>query len=103
LVLGGVLVLTAMTSGCGEDPASETLPDCSDVWVAGKTLPEDYEGCMKDGSIQVSETKKCSAMEGRFVTFDEKYFGILGEEVSDAGLSSPEYQEAAQACFPGGW
>ncbi|HEY6548181.1 MAG TPA: hypothetical protein VI589_09755 [Vicinamibacteria bacterium] len=102
LLLALVLALVPLAA-CGDQPASETLPDCSDVWVDGRTLPEDYEGCMEDGTIQVSETKKCSATEGSFVTFDEKHFAILGQEVSDAGVSSTEYQEAAQACFPGGW
>ena len=103
------LALAASLTACGESspvvtPKSEALPDCDSVWVAGATLPEDYEGCVDaDGVLKVSEIKKCTSIDGSFTTFGAQWFAMLGGKVSDAGQTSPEYDRAYTACFGSGW
>lgn len=49
LVVVAVLAVAA-AAGCSNsnnEPSSSTkYPDCIDVWVAGETLPDDYDGCL---------------------------------------------------------
>jgi hypothetical protein len=105
----GVLVPVALTlvSGCGDDgvtPRSESLPACTDVWVAGGILPADYSGCVGDDDVlEVSEIRKCSSAGGSFTTFGGTFFAILGQEISDAGPGSAEYDRLHQECFATGW
>lgn len=97
-----------LAAGCGDGDGytatSERLPTCAEVWVAGQTLPADYEGCVgEDGVLEVSEIKKCSSSAGSLTTFDDTYFSLLGSEINDAGLSSPAYDALYRQCFPSGW
>lgn len=110
--LAAVLLLATMAlSSCGSDdpqrpevtPKSQTLPACAEVWVEGKVLPAGYEGCVDgDGVLQVSEIKDCTSDAGKFTTYDQKYFAIVGHEIG-FGLNSPAYHEAYSACFTGDW
>lgn len=108
-LLLGCLVGSQLLTGCGDDgpiatPASKSMPDCSEVWVAGKTLPADYAGCVgSDGVLEASEIKKCSTAKGSFVSFDSDYFAILGGEISDEGTDSAAYNAAYLHCFGQGW
>ena len=54
-------LLTISVTGCGGGDSSssstpkasgpaETWPSCDPVWVTGKTLPNDYEGCVIKGN-----------------------------------------------------
>lgn len=108
---GALLLATTALSSCGSDtpdhpgvtPKSETLPTCADVWVKGRLLPEDYAGCVDgEGVIQVSEIKDCTSDAGRFTTYDEKYYAILGSKIG-FGLNSVGYHQAYTACFTGDW
>lgn len=107
-VLAALTLATALTA-CGESspvvtPKSESLPDCDKVWVAGETLPDDYEGCVDaEGVLKVSEIKKCTSIDGSFTTFGAQWFAMLGGKVSDAGQTSPEYDRAYTACFGSDW
>ncbi len=107
LLVAGV-ALAALLTGCGRDegptPVSETLPACDDIWVAGETIPEDYEGCRdEDGVLQVSEIKECTKSDDRFTTFGEEFYGLLGGAIRDDGLSSPSYDELYAGCFGTDW
>ena len=103
------VALAATLTACADStpvvtPKGETLPACDEVWVAGQTLPGDYEGCSDDeGVLMVSEVKKCTSIDGSFTTFGARYFAMLGGEVSDAGQTSPEYDQAYTACFGSNW
>ena len=40
---------------------------------------------------------------GSFTTFGGTFFAILGQEISDAGPGSVEYDRLHQECFATGW
>lgn len=108
-LLLGCLLGSQLLTGCGTNgpiatPASKSMPACSEVWVAGKTLPADYVGCVGSGGVlEASEIKKCSTAKGSFVSFDSSYFAILGGTISDRGTASTAYTAAYQHCFGQGW
>lgn len=87
----------------GVTPASDSLPGCAEVWVVGERLPDDYEGCVDaEGTLQVSEIKDCTSAEGRFTTFGDNLFAMLGEEIHrDTG--SLEYRQIYGTCFGTDW
>ena len=102
-----VLTLVALLGGCGSDeepPLSETLPACESLWVAGETIPDDYDGCRDDeGVLQVSEVKDCTANDERFTTYGARFYGLLGGKVHDDGVDSSAYSELYLACFGSDW
>ena len=80
---------TDPTESPSESAAAE-LPACSDVWVDGKTLPSDYDGCVGDnGKTVAADIKPCGSGPEQFaryeVTDDDDiaypYIAILGEKV----------------------
>ena len=97
------IVFAVSLSACGgsdepteEEPATPTeatsaaqLPQCSDVWVDGKTFPEDYAGCVRDdGSTAEADIKQCGGGPQEFAQYqytkDEvtyPFIAILGEKV----------------------
>ncbi len=106
--LATLTVAVGLLAGCGtqdsEPPLSETLPSCDDVWVAGRTLPEDYAGCRDDeGTLQVSKVQECTTSDERLTQFGTDFYAMLGAEVHDDGLESVGYQEVYQACFGKSW
>jgi hypothetical protein len=73
-----------------ESAATADLPQCSEVWVDGKTLPSDYDGCVRDdGNAVAADVKPCGSgpeQFARYETTDEDdiaypYIAILGEKV----------------------
>ena len=44
----------------GLEQMADDAPACSDVWVAGQTLPDDYEGCTDEtGMLYVATAGQC--------------------------------------------
>jgi len=73
-----------------ESAAAAELPKCSDVWVDGKTLPTDYDGCVgDDGKTVAADVQPCGSGPEQFaryeVTDDDDiaypFIAILGEKV----------------------
>lgn len=58
LVAAMALSLAACGGGSSDD-AESGASNCGDVWVAGKTLAKDYEGCMLDGSEVAFTATEC--------------------------------------------
>lgn len=77
------LVALALT-GCSDssDGSSEGAPDCSDVWVAGETLPDDYEGCAEDGETGYAVLLTYGDCE--ITTYDDRFYAALGGEIGEA-------------------
>lgn len=73
-------------AGCGDDGSvqddPESATDCSDVWVAGETLPSDYEGCNDGDTFVVLKTVgdcELASYEGT-----EEFYANLGGTISKA-------------------
>lgn len=80
--------------------ASSSVPACSDIWVDGQTLPEDYDGCENDGgSIEAAATIECDSGIGTFATYQDEFFALLGGEITEAPSDSDEYAAAYEECF----
>lgn len=95
--------------GCGDDAGDDYLQDmvddmdsaaaCSDVWVDGKTLPKDYEGCNdEDDTFVVLVTSgDCglATYEG-----DTEFYALLGGEITEvpALADDPGYAKAFEDC-----
>lgn len=110
LLLGMVLLaaLTACGSSNSDDKAGTSTnsgsgsPKCADVWVAGKTLPGGYDGCMNDdGSIEAFVTSDCED-GGELGSYDDRFWvrlpggkitAVQGEMADD-----PAYKAAYDAC-----
>lgn len=87
----------------GGEAAESGTPVCSDVWVDGGTLPEDYAGCENaDGSIEAAATIKCDSGIGAFTTYQDEFFALLGGEITEAPSTSEEYSAAYEECFADG-
>ncbi|MDF9715579.1 hypothetical protein INN71_07580 [Nocardioides sp. ChNu-153] len=93
-------------SGASSDAsgAPADAPACTEVWVAGGSIPADYAGCLaEDGSLEVAETTECA--DGRQLLTGPSGFGFAGETATPtpAGLdepdpASPEYAAALADC-----
>lgn len=84
----GLAALALVLAGCsddgGEGESSTGLPDCADVWVAGETLPEDYDGCMSDpDTIEAAVVMTCDD-GSEFTGFDDRLYAKLGGEIGSA-------------------
>lgn len=86
-------------------PATTTpppdLPACAEVWVAGRTLPKDYVGCLDGEEVEGAVTTQCDSGTGTFATYDDAYWGYLGQKVrtDPDGTASDAYVKDADACF----
>ena len=102
-LLAAVLLAATLTAcGGGDDePTKDTsespsasaaaeLPACPDVWVDGKVLPADYEGCVgEDGTTVEADIKTCGAGPDEYVRYEYTddddiafpFIAILGEEI----------------------
>lgn len=98
-LLGTIALLLALTS-CGSDdgggdtktndtktndtnspPAAST--SCDDIWIAGETLPEDYDGCDRGDTIEAPAVLDCT--DGSKMTgFDDRFYAKLGGEIHEA-------------------
>jgi hypothetical protein len=97
-------------NGSSEDAQSATttggMPQCAEVWKAGKTLPVDYSGCTNDGNggdIEALVTVDC-ADGSVFTGHQDRYWAVLGGAIKDSGTEggtadSPEYQADYATCL----
>jgi len=91
LVIGSLLALAAcgadennVTEGASGDTTAVPPPSCSEIWVAGQTLPEDYDGCVdEDGVLAPVEPEECS--DGSLaVTHADRYRAVLGGTIEES-------------------
>lgn len=89
-------------SSKGDDSKSgdDAYPSCESVWVDGQTLPKNYEGCTSDpDTIEAPALLECDSGIGQFTSFDDRFFALLGGEITEAGPDSDEYSKAYDECF----
>ncbi len=86
-----------------EEPSEELAgPACTDVWVAGATLPPKYDGCQdaeKEKWVQAM-VYHCSSGQ-RLVTFGRTFYAAKGEVIneSETPLSrNPEFTKVMASC-----
>lgn len=94
-VAAALVLLSACTShtGNGASPttlsnSSPSLPQCSEIWVVGQTLPTDYDGCSKDATTEAAVTASCTDGD-TFTTYEDRLWAKLGGPI--AATTSPGY------------
>lgn len=86
-----------------EEPSEEPAgPACTDVWVAGATLPQKYSGCQdaEKGTWMEAMVYHCSSGQ-RLVTFGRTFYAAKGEVIneSETPLSrNPEFKKVLASC-----
>lgn len=82
-------------------PESSGTPTCSDVWVVGETLPEDYEGCEEGDTLFASVTQDCK--DGSvFTSYDDRFYAVLGGPIAaNVEGDDPAYSAFYDACLGG--
>ncbi len=94
--------------GVNEDDLAEAIsnaPDCSAVWVEGKTLPDGYEACIgEDGSLTLHSVYECGdgsdiftyeAPDGYFWSEKNK---IIKADATEEVWDDQRFVAAQEAC-----
>ena len=78
------------------------MPDCTEVWAVGNTLPADYEGCrIAGGGIDQGAKYACTDGKGELIGYNDQFFARLGGAVQAYGEDEEAFsQELFQACKP---
>jgi len=84
------------------DKSAEALPECSEVWVEGNTLPTDYAGCrIAGGGIDQGAKYPCSDGKGELIDYNEQFFARRGGTIQANGNDDEAFShELFQACKP---
>ena len=77
-------------------------PACSDVWVAGATLPENYQGCQDEDKQKWVQAMvyRCSSGQ-RLVTFGTTFYAAKGEVVNESDVPlrrNKDFQKILASC-----
>lgn len=73
-------------SSPGMDKNADALPECSEVWVVGKTLPKDYAGCkLPEGGIDRGADYACTDGKGDLIGHNEQFFARPGGQIKANG------------------
>lgn len=108
VAVAGTVACLAL-AGCGgggngsEAPVASASPRCSDVWKAGETISEDYDGCLDDTQHLVAAVKDNCKDGSELTTYDDRYWAVLGGEVQDTGSAGGTdtdqgYADAQASC-----
>jgi len=84
------------------EESAAAMPECSEVWVAGKTLPADYEGCqIASGGIDRGASYACTDGNGDLIGYNDQFFARLGGEVQAFGEDDAAFShELFGVCKP---
>lgn len=106
----GSLALLVSACGNGDEPSpeagidpGETTPACSDVWVDGETLPEDYEGCLENADLIAAAVFSDCADGSQLTSYDGRFYGLLGSEITEVEgemAADRGYKKAFYDCRP---
>ncbi len=75
------------------------LPACSEVWIDGQDLPEDYTACTSEGET-LKPVKRACGYGAKFLEQDGRFYAMLGNPITDAGdlETSEQYQQLLETC-----
>lgn len=79
------------------EPIVFDLPACAQVWKDGATLPRDYEGCEGPTTTELGAGIDCWNSPG-LMTYDDRFFALLGGEITEAPVGSEAYDQAYDEC-----
>ncbi len=114
LLVGGLAALAL--AGCGNASSStatdgtssappssgapaSSLPDCTAVWVEGKTLPAAYAGC--HGTAGDVKAHKIGCSSGQtIVIYTQSYYAVLGGSIHQTAniLKDQGYLHSIRSC-----
>jgi hypothetical protein len=89
----------AVTTGTPASAAA-ALPDCSDLWVVGQRLPEDYAGCQESG-VPADDTTVPCAIGDVLIEHGEGYYATPGRPIrlaADGFAGDAAYQRVHTIC-----
>lgn len=104
------LILVLAFAGCsdsddgGGDGGSKDeagTPACSEVWVIGETLPENYEGCMEGNNLTAVTGYECKDGGSLYALEkggEDAMFGVTGQTIGDS-TDEKAYGETYDACL----
>ncbi|MBC9733375.1 hypothetical protein [Nocardioides marmotae] len=58
-------------------------PDCAEVWVAGETLPNGYQGCVAEGRLVKADGRYCEFGKP-LITYDDRWWAVPGGRIGEA-------------------
>jgi hypothetical protein len=90
------------TESPSESPSEPAGPACSEVWVAGATLPQGYQGCQDDakGKWVQAMVYHCSSGQ-RLVTFGTTFYAAKGEQINESDVPlrrNKDFQKILASC-----
>lgn len=100
------LVLAATGVACSDQTENnesgtagraDELGECADVWIDGETLDAGYQGCSVDGQPELPSVVTCESGD-QFTTYDDRFFAVLGGQITEASAGSTEYEAAVEEC-----
>jgi hypothetical protein len=82
--------------------SAAALPKCSEVWVAGKTLPSDYNGCQTEGGgLDRGAVYVCTDGGGQLIGYNDEFFARLGGPIKGYGEDEVAFShELFEVCKP---
>lgn len=106
-----VVALLMLAAGCGGDDKPKTnldalaevadsAPKCSEVWVVGKALPADYEGCADaSGTLIFNAAFQCKD-GSELSSFEDRLWVVAPAGViADAGAEGTDDDDAYAAAY----
>jgi hypothetical protein len=83
---------TSPTTATTSTAPPETVPDCSQVWVAGAVLPGSYRGCMNDAGKKVRARPIYCEQGNRLYLYDGQFWALASKtvHVSKQGLKNDQ-------------
>lgn len=81
-------------------PPAPTLPACSEVWVAGATVPGRYQGCLEGQETVPADGRYCEFGKALF-TYGRDLWAVAGGPVNVTErplLRDPGYRRALEQC-----
>ena len=84
------------------EKSAEALPECSEVWAEGTTLPAEYAGCrIAGGGIDQGAEYACTDGKGELIAYNDQFFARVGGAVHAFGEDDAAFsQELFEACKP---